>query len=243
MARKDWMDNRLRFGTLAELDAEAQRRREAGHEVLPGDDVKGRRFGFLDATTEEYLFVTFGNLSASQIQARVAGEAEPELTALFEERLEHDLSDEELMLAAGEREAAKNWDKFPTPEQMAARVEAIQQALRVYDIEPRGRRAGDPFRAVWSRFAHEEHHGFISVTTDHLGITCLVTPDGEWTRALHLTRLAWAEGQTEADITTWMSEQMAVMWSLYKGIPQCECQEHRQRRWRQLASEVRGAPR
>jgi len=71
------MDNRLRFGTLAELDAEAQRRREAGHEVLPGDDVKAR-FGFFDATTEEYLIVTFGNLSAAKIQARVAGEIEPD---------------------------------------------------------------------------------------------------------------------------------------------------------------------
>lgn len=243
MARADLMDNRWKFGTLAELDAEAQRRRDAGHEVLVANDVKGRRFGFLDTVTEEYLFVPFGNLSAAQIEARTAGEADPELTALFEERLESDLSDEELMLEAGEREAAKNWDKFPTPEQTAARKDAIQQALRVYDIEPRGSRVGDPFRAVWSRFAHEEHHGFISVTTDHLGITCLVTPDGEWTRALHLTRLAWAEGQTEADITEWMSEQMKVMWSLYKSIPRCDCQEHQRRRWQQLAAEVRGTPR
>lgn len=231
------------FGTLPAMDAEAQARRDTGHEVLDADDVKGRRFGFLDATTDEYLFVPFGKLSAAQIEARTAGEADPELSALFEERLEADMSDEELLLEAGEREAAQNWDKFPTLEQTAARVEAIQKGLLGYDIERRGMRVGDPFRAVWSRFTSAEHHGFISVTTDHLGITCLVTPDGEWTKALHLIRLAWAEGQTDADITAWVSEQMKVMWPLYKGIPQCQCQEHRQRRWSELAAAVRGTPR
>lgn len=231
------------FDTLPALDAEAQSRRDSGHEVLDADDVKGRRFGFLDATTDEYLFVPFGKLSATQITARTAGEADPELSALFEMHLDNDISDEELLLAAGEREAAKAWDKFPTPEQTAERVEAIQRALCVYDIQKRSGRAGDPFRAAWSQFCHGEHHGFLSVTTDHLGITCLVTPDGEWTRALHLTRLAWAEGQTSEDITEWVSEQMKVAWSHFKGIPRCECQEHRQRRWRQLAAEVRGTPR
>jgi hypothetical protein len=231
--------NEKSFASLPELDVEVHRRREEDHEVLEGNDMKGRRFGFLDTTTDEYLFVPFGKLSSAQITARAGGEPDPELSLQFAERLESDQSDEELLLAAGEREAAKNWDKFPTPEQTAARKDALQRALLNYDIELRGSRVGDPFRAVWSRFCHGKHHGFISVTMDHLGITCLVTPDGEWTKALHLTRLAWAEGQTDVDITEWVREQMVVMWPLFKGIPQCECQEHQRQRNRQLAVETR----
>lgn len=225
-------DAEVRHGSLEELEAELDRRRDAGHLLRRADDPKGRRLGWVDLEDGAYLYVPFAKLTAAEIaragEQAAGGQDDAPLEALPEDiwadGIESDVMDKMEELAEGEARAASHI--LPSPEQMAGWLATVEAGVRAAGLDWEMRSyAASPFTFTWGEEAFREHHGAVEVRTDHLGVTATSgTRYGvEWGGSIR-QRVDWFDPEfTVEGVRDLVQDAHAH----YKKFPRCECEYHR----------------
>ena len=213
--------------TLAALMVEVTARREAGEEVLDANDAKTRRIGFV--VGDDYLFVRMSRLSTEQLKS-VPGfieQPEPEMANLWDDGLMNDVMDKADELTEGERGAAVDQAKLPTPEKMAEWVAVVQAGIKQAGIHNMDKQSigGSPFTFYWSDGDFKRHHVNLRLKTDHLGLDVFVAvQEGPlWGSYRYAKRIAWVDQAFSAD---WVCQQVAAAKRVFDSEPQCECKRH-----------------
>lgn len=229
----------IEFPTLTALNAEVALRRTSKPEivVLPSDDPKSRRIGFVvgaptaavGGEDDNYLFVRMKNLTQSELQDLTGflTQAEPELDNLWDAGLMSDVMDKAEELSEGERGALVDQAKLPSTEQMAEWVSIVESGIQAARL-PWGtqRIGGSPFTFYWGMIRFKEHHVGLQVKTDHLGLDVYVAvSEGPlWSNHRYLQRVAWADPAFSA---AWVTEHVTEAVRVFEAEPQCQCRYHK----------------
>lgn len=230
------------FPTLTALTTEITSRRAFKPDVvvLPADDPKSRRVGFVVgsqtatlAEEDEYLFVRMKNLTSAEMSTLTGfvSQTEPDLAGLWDAGIMNDVMDKAEELSDGERGAAVDQAKLPSTKQMAAWCDIVQEGITQAGLDWTAHSpGGSPFTFRWGTGGGwKEHHGRVEVCTDHLGVTfCVGEKDGLfWGNIFDETRLTWSStGITPARVAT----HVEAIYNRFKDIPQCQCEDHIDRR-------------
>lgn len=234
------------FKSVSALHDEVTRLRDGGEVLLYAPDPKTRRVGFVAG--DEFLFVRMSALTKAQLDQVVRGEdvflhpacLEPEAPAeeplpdgLWGEGFDRDGVETANDLIEGEKAAKKGWEKFPTPDQMHARVTLIEEGLRRIGVTTKvSRSGGSPFTFRWALAAgaKTEHAGRARIVTDHLGVTFVVDVQHGGVSSeevLAESRLTWSDPEFTPEGVA--AHTRAVL-DTFAQIPPCQCEDHKMRR-------------